>query len=345
MKIATLYHASAGLAMGGIPTYLNTIQEHGKLFNFQIDNFGFYKYAKDGALGNKRHLIKPIEIYNDKTKLLDKLNEYDIVIMYFPPTKLNTTEQEISTREFVFDIWKNIKAVKVVQMHLAMYGQKLKPHPFIHEVIEYCDVTMSRSKHNPVAELGNALGKPWVQLKLFYDFDQFESKEKKNQICSFGRPVGCKKLKPLEKAKTILENYMTVIPADGVMKHKEGLEMFAESKILFCPTLAKAGHEYANQLEYVQMEGLANDCILVLNKLQGEHCYHEGVRWIDIPNFALWFDEKDLEGTWNKIIEVMQDPEATKKFSLAKNKFREELKIENFERQMNYIKNIKQFTK
>lgn len=340
LKIATLYHAQVSLIRGGIPTYLNQTKEQCTAHNCQFDNYGYYKYNKRQSIMNKSILNHPIIVYGEEKKqeLIDKLNEYDIVINYLPVVKLSKDEHRDSLEDFVLNIWKDLKAVKVIQQHTAFYGPKLITNEFTDKLVEYSDVVMTRSEQHPFAQYAKSKGKQWFQLKLYYDFDQFESKEKKTQIVSFGRPIACKKLKPLEEAKTTLEKYMTVIPADGVTKHEIGLRLFAESKILFCPTLSKEDYEYADQLEYVQMEGLANDCILVLNKRQGENCYHEGVKWIDIPNFALWFDEKDLEWTWNQIIEIAQDPEATKKFALAKNKFREELKISNLIRDMQTIK-------
>ena len=63
-------------------------------------------------------------------------------------------------------------------------------------------------------------------------------------------------------------------------------------------------------LEYSQLEVLQCGGILILHKYEGENSYlPDGRRWIDVPYFAIWLDEENLQSTADKIEEVLKDKE------------------------------------
>lgn len=346
MKIAMLAHMVTPFEKVGVLTYLNDFEKYCNRFNIGYSIFGYNStLTKPITEYNKSMLNSPIQTYNDKDKLLEQLNDFDMVILFSQLTKTKGDHVK-SQEEFVFEIWKNIKGVKAFQMHQASYGDKLKEHPYINEIIDSCDIVMSRSKEHPVSKLALSKGKSWFQLKLFYDFDQFGNhlEHKQKLISAIGRPVGFKKLKPLGENVHKLIPYMSVCyPNERQTRtFEENLELFSKSSICFAPTSTKRLHEYAGQLEYVQMEALAHNCILVLNKKQGQSCYYKGTRWLDIPNLAIWFDENNPDQCWEDIKEVMSDIETNlKKYTTLRNIIENELDPQNFLFQIKSMMNVR----
>lgn len=343
LKIATIYHAHSNHFPGGIPKYVNELQQYTKRFDMIVDNYGYNKFAQNKSYRNKNILDKPTLVYNNPEELVEQLDKYDLVIMYLTPqTPRNPIFLE-SVEEFVYEVWKNISTTKVFQMHLSCYGSKIKNHLHINSILEYSDIVMSRSPENPVSKLAiEKYNKPWRKLKLYYDTSVFNKEHiKKKKIVSLGRPSGCKQLKYLSQNRDKLEQYMEVSCNDNYFGHQTGMKLLSESMICFAPTLAKCSWEYNNAIEYVQAEALFNDCILVLDKLQLENCYHNGIRWKDIPYFAIEFDKNNMQKTWDKIIEVINNEEERKKYTIAKEIFLKEMDINNFIIDYNELTTIK----
>lgn len=88
--------------------------------------------------------------------------------------------------------------------------------------------------------------------------------------------------------------------------HADGIAEMQRSMFGYSPRTKLSG----SYLEYSQIEVLQCGRILILHKREGENSYlPDETRWIDIPYFAIWLDEKDYESTAKEIIRVLNDEE------------------------------------
>lgn len=93
-------------------------------------------------------------------------------------------------------------------------------------------------------------------------------------------------------------------------------KILSKTMFAFLPFKSTNGNVYGDRFEITQMEAIANKCILILHKQQGEGCRtKDNVRWIDIPYFAIWFDEHDIDSFVKQIEKVVNDKELQKKYA------------------------------
>lgn len=104
----------------------------------------------------------------------------------------------------------------------------------------------------------------------------------------------------------------------GPYERKEAFE-FLQKSLFGCSFFnyrKKKEHAayYGDRMEYAMMEIIACGCIPVFDRHWGENCRtKEGVRYIDIPNFAIFSKFDDHEATVKEMIKVMNDKELQNK--------------------------------
>ncbi|UDY80704.1 glycosyltransferase [Geobacillus phage GR1] len=112
---------------------------------------------------------------------------------------------------------------------------------------------------------------------------------------------------------TLPKNENPIVPTYGRIEREEVLNKFNQS--LFACTLFKfkTGIDksfYGDRLEYTMQEAICAGAILVVDKEWAEECKTvDGVRYIDIPNFAIYMDEKNPHDAIQEMKKVAESPE------------------------------------
>ncbi|AEO93565.1 alpha-glucosyltransferase [Bacillus phage G] len=111
-------------------------------------------------------------------------------------------------------------------------------------------------------------------------------------------------------------NSTGTVPVYGPYIREEGIDFMAKN--LFIASfyrMPKAIQDYGDRMEYSQIESIAVGSIPVFDTNWGENNRTlDGQRYIDVPYSAIYSDEKDLEGTVEKLIEVANNKELQEKY-------------------------------
>lgn len=248
-----------------------------------------------------------------------------------------------------YECYRDAKATnKIYQNHFGIERYTMKT-PFAIEYILASDKAMGHSLDDDFYKMVKALGVPFEKIQLFTEFNVDKDKLVKEKTFKYiGRPSTVKGFqyvrrfsKPLAESGIRIEmhgmtrdasSYHNLIKFDNVAYLDEykndNPEIFAYgpySKTEVNDILANAmfaylpfktsGKSYGDRFEIAQLEAIANGCVLILRKEQGESCKNkDGVRWIDIPHFAIWFDLKNLDKFVNEVIEISNNDKLRKKY-------------------------------
>lgn len=247
-----------------------------------------------------------------------------------------------------FECYRDVNCYKILQNH---YGPEKYTvcTPYMIDYILASDKVMGHSENDRFYELTKTLGVPFEKIQLFIDFDDFEKTTNKNKKMKYvGRGSSLKGYQHIPKIAdrlydagiridmhgmtrdmSVYQNLIrlentcylgkpnsdkTTIYAWGLYSKDEISDILSDAMFVFAPTKFKQG-EYNNRFEIAQLEAIAHGCVLILHKLHGENCYMpDGKRWIDVPEFAIWFDDKDMQPCVDKIIELLNNKELRNKY-------------------------------
>ena len=331
---------------GGDITYISDFKNLSERNGTPLDIF-FYKRSRKSIgfeiIPNKQtnsdfiHFSK-----SDIDELFERLKSYDFVCFVQTP---HQSEYKKEQRQEILERFKSLKAIKGLQAHIWPEP----PFAFVTNLFDYIaasDVLITREDDPevPTTVIGKKLGKTIIPLTLYSDLDKFvdHSIDKKMKLLYRGRfdshkrpfflgnlSYHLKELIPEMEyelmgidatigafarihSKEWADTYRFPERDGGWVKvskpfaHSDGIKEMQRSMFGYSPRTKLSG----SYLEYAQIEVLQTGGILVLSKKEGENSYlPDGTRWIDIPHFAIWLDEEDLEQTAKDIVKVANDPE------------------------------------
>lgn len=293
--------------------------------------------------------INHIDEFKDRINQYDS-----IVLMNSYVTTLKDIKTKESKIKVLDECWKffecyrDVNAFKVLQNH---YGPEkyTAGTPYMLEYIYASHRVMGHSDNDRFYKLCKIANVPFTKIKLFVDFKEFDSDFKKDKSLKYiGRGSSLKGFQHVPKISQCLYDegiridmhgmtrdmsvyqkllrfedvcYLgkpnsdkTTIYAWGLYSKSELTKILSNAMFVFAPTKFKGG-EYNNRFEIAQLEAIGHKCVLILNKLHGENCYMpDGTRWIDIPNFAIWFDEKNPKKCAEEIIKLSKDENLRNKY-------------------------------
>jgi len=321
----------------------------------------FYSYAP-GKKKRKLFLNKDANFTFDEfcqydaEQILDELNKFDLIILLEPPNKTGNK----ADCELFMDIYEKAKPIKWYQYHDAHMKQTARNRALL-EAIAYSDIVSAHDENSEVAQIAKKCGKTFKKIKLFRKFDDmqelFDNINRKREVMYIGRfevwkgplymlPIA-QKLKEnnilpsmigIDRSPASYHNLLShelvkngTIDVQGRYNFDYGFERLKNAMFAFTPTHLP-NHDYGNRMEYCQLEAISSGCIPILHKDQGENCaLSNGTKWIDIPYFAIWLDDKNPEETANKIIEVANSEELQKLYKGTALKFmKQELDFSQF---------------
>lgn len=299
----------------------------------------------------------------DSIAVLNELNTYDLIILLEPPNKSGTKHD----CKVFMDIYKKATPKKWYQYHDAQLRQTSRNRALL-EAIAYSDIVSVHHLDSLVANIARKSGKRVEKIKLFRKFDDmqeaFDNENRRREVMYIGRfeawkgPTLMLKIGKQLREESILPTMIGIdrsmasyhcllsnelvengtIQVEGRYNFDYGFARLKNAMFSFTPTNL-ANHDYGNRMEYCQLEAISSGCIPILHKDQGENCTLEaGTKWIDIPFFAVWFDEENPENTIRAITDIANDEHLQKKFKGTALKYmKRELDYSNF---MPHITNI-----
>lgn len=108
-------------------------------------------------------------------------------------------------------------------------------------------------------------------------------------------------------------NENPIVDVNGKLDHHEVLETF--NKSMFASVIIKLKSDkdknsYGDKLEYIMQEAIMAGAILVVNKDWAENCRTiDGIRYADIPNFAISMDLEEPSKAIKEMKRIAADPE------------------------------------
>ena len=332
MKIAILKYGRE--KMGGHSAFLAELQHYCDENNHEVRCFSY----TIGAKKRKQYKFEMAENFvfdefcsEDLCQIAAELEMYDLLIMLEPATKAGTKEEgQLYTK-----IYSQVKNPK---KWLLSYNIKLGYIKRVRDILETIAASDVVSTHSEQAEwcvIGRKSSKSWFKTPLFKRIEEykhyFDNTDRNLEILFAGRYENYKgsHMMPLI-SKTLSENgikcsmigidrspasYHGLLVTDevtsgridvqGPYKMTEGYERMSKSLFSFAP-MKLTKDECSGILEYSQVEGIACGCIPVLHKNSQEFEYN-GVKFKDIPYFAIWFDEENPEECAKEIVKVAKD--------------------------------------
>lgn len=296
-------------------------------------------------------------------EILNELNTFDLIILLEPPTK---QASKFDCKLFM-DIYKNATPKKWYQYHDAQMRQTSRNRGLL-EAIAYSDIISAHDENSEVAQIAKKSGKIFKRIKLFRKFDDFQesydNENRRKEVLYIGRfEIWKGPLYMLSVGEKLRENGVIpsmigidrspasyfqllsnslvengTISVEGRYNFEYGFERLKNAMFSFTPTHLP-NSDYGNRMEYCQLESISSGCIPILHKDQGENCKLEnGIKWIDIPYFAVWFDNENPELAVEEIVRISKSKELQKLYKGTALKYmRQELDYSNF---LNYIDDI-----
>ena len=111
-------------------------------------------------------------------------------------------------------------------------------------------------------------------------------------------------------------NENPIVDVNGKLEHHEVLETF--NKSMFASVIIKLKSDkdknsYGDKLEYIMQEAIMAGAILVVNKDWAENCRTiDGIRYADIPNFAISMDLEEPSKAIKEMKRIAADPDLQK---------------------------------
>lgn len=319
-----------------------------------VDIGGTRKKIKECELMNgakyKLYNINHIDEFRDKINQYDSIIMINSYVMTLSDIKTEERKQKILNEcyEF-FKCYKEAKAFKIYQNHYGVEVHTTKT-PYVVDYLMCSDKIMGQSLNDSFYKLAIATGIPYEKIQLSVDFSGNQTFEKDKIMTYIGRPASVKGYHHIPKfAKQLaskgiriemhgitrdMSSYQNIIKLDNVCyegdfknekpdifvwgpyKKQDVSKILSKTMFAFLPFKSTNGDVYGDRFEITQMEAIANKCILILHKQQGEGCRTKGnVRWIDIPYFAIWFDENDIDGFIKQVEKVVNDKELQRKYA------------------------------
>lgn len=293
---------------------------------------------------------------HDAITVLNELNGYDLIILLEPPTKAGS---KFDCNLFM-EIYKKATPVKWYQYHDAHMKQTSRNRALL-EAIAYSDVISTHDDKSVVAQIAKKCGKEVKKIKLFRKFDDmqdaYNNENRRKEVMYIGRfeiwkgPTYMLKIAEklrdaniipsmigIDRSPASYHNLLShnlvesgILEVEGRYNFDYGFERLKNTMFSFTPTHLP-NSDYGNRMEYCQLESISSGTIPVLHKDQGENCrLSDGTRWIDIPYFAVWFDDKNPDVAIKNIIEISNNEELQKMYKGTALKYmKEELDYRNF---------------
>lgn len=336
------------------------IEEYSRMFCSESLKLGHTTDVISVAIGQNFKKPKQLELLNGLKytefninhieEFKSRINQYDTIILM---NSYVTTLKDIRTQKNkvkvldecwkFFECYRNANAYKILQNHYGPEKYTART-PYMLEYMLESNKVMGHSDNDRFYQLCKLIRVPFVKIKLFVDFNEFNGDFEKNKSLKYvGRGSSLKGFQHIPKMSQQLcdagiridmhgmtrdmsvyqkllkfddvcylgqhKSDKTTIYAWGQYSKSELTNILSDAMFVFAPTKFNAG-EYNNRFEIAQLEAIAHKCVLILNKVHGESCYMpDGTRWIDIPNFAIWFDEKNPEKCAEEIIKLSNDKE------------------------------------
>lgn len=274
----------------------------------------------------------------DADDVLKELNTFDLIVLLEPPTKAGSKHD----CNLFMDIYRKATPKKWYQYHDIQMKTTSRNRALL-EAIAYSDVVSAHDENSEVGKMTKAAGKTFIPVKLFRNFDDmkelYDNEDRVKEVMYIGRfeiykgPLLMLTIAEKLKANGILPTMIGVdrSPASyhNLLSHElvengtlivggrysfdYGFERLKKAMFTFTPMRPFDKNDYANRMEYCQLEGISAGCIPIFHKDQGEMCkFPDGTRWIDIPFFAIWFDPENPDKTADEIIKVANDEKLQK---------------------------------
>lgn len=355
--------------IGGHTNSLNEMRIMCKDKNYEFKCFTYTPKARKSKI-YKIVNFPDLEMFEftteDKNKVIEELNTYDVIALLEPPTKKATKKEA----EVFVDIYR--KADKPVHWLFSQnirYGY-IKRLREIYSIIGLSDVISTASTEYEWAKIGLRVGKEWFKTPILNTLNKFDinynNEDREKLITYIGRYESYKGA-----------NYMTLVskklaehgfkmrmmgidrsPASfhGLLQHEEVLngnievtgnyvaeeasETLRKTIFGFQP-MNMSIEQSGGYLETAQFESIGSGCIPILHKNSKEFMLN-GRKMGDIENFAIWFDENNIDDFINDIITIYNDKELLKKYKETSYKeIRKFLDEQNICKVLENIKNIK----
>lgn len=275
----------------------------------------------------------------DADEIVSELNEFDLIILLEPPTKAASKNDALT----FMSIYESAKPIKWYQYHDAQMKQTSRNRGLL-EAIAYSDIVSTHHPDSPVAKIARKCGKHVTSIKLFKDFSMFEEFYKNNnrirEVMYIGRFEKWKgptyMLDIAENLRnegilptmigidrspasyhTLLSNKLVengTIEVEGRYNFDYGFARLKNTMFAFVPTNLP-NLDYGNRMEYCQLESIACGAIPIMHINQGQNCCtSDGVKWIDIPYFAIWYDDKNPQKAIDEIVSVANNENLQMKY-------------------------------
>lgn len=334
---------------GGITTFLSDFKEKSKTLGVETDLYIFKKGKSKKNFEEKAYEQTKVNYYQfakiEIEELFEKFEAYDFVCFaQTPPYALFDKEE----RMMILEKFKNLKPISGIQMHNIEVEGNFNYNTNLLEYYGITDVIISKEDDRlPATNIAKKLNKTYIPLTLYSDLDKYidENIEQEEKILYRGRFENYKRPHYLGRLSYYLKDrnpnlkykMMGIESSIGALNiiHKEpwaktyrfpdktggwvevedkfvkedGIKEMQKCLFGFAPK-TKVSSSF---LEYAQLEVLQCGGILILHKYEGENSYlPDGRRWIDVPYFAIWLDEDNLQNTADKIEEVLKSKELQK---------------------------------
>lgn len=272
----------------------------------------------------------------DANQIANELESFDLLIMLEPATKAGTKEDGRIYTSIYERVQNPLKWMLSYNIKLGF----IKRVRNVLDTIAASDVISTHSENADWAIIGKRAGKPWIKTPLFKRIDEFtdyfNNEDRQKNILFAGRYEAYKGPQfMISVSKILAENGIQCnmigidrspasyhgllvteevtsgrIKVGGPYTMQDGFKRMSESLFSFAP-MKLTVDECSGILEYSQVEGIACGCIPVLHKNSAEFEYR-GVKFGDIPYFAIWFDENNPDECAKEIVKVANDKELQK---------------------------------
>lgn len=339
MKLAILKFGRESI--GG---HTNSLNEMRIMCNEVGNEFKVFSYQPGSTKENIFNIknFPDLDIYefskNDADKVVEELNTFDVIALLEPPTK-NGTKEDAAV--FV-DIYRRAdKPIHWLFSQNIKFGY-IKRLREIYSIICLSDIVSTASTDYEWAQIAESMGKPWFKtpiLNTLHKFkDNYNNDDREKLITYIGRYESYKGGHYMTSiSKRLAENGFKCkmmgidrSPASfhGLLQSPEVLEgrievsgNYIAEEASDALKISAFGFQPMNlsiqncggYLETAQFESIGSGCVPILHKNSQEFILN-GKKLKDIENFAIWFDENNVDECIDKIIEVYNNKELLKSY-------------------------------
>lgn len=353
-------------AIGGHTNSLNEMRLMCKDENYEFKCFTYTPKSRKSKIFKIAN-FPDLEMYEftdeDKEDVIKELNTFDVIALLEPPTK-KATKKEATT--FV-DIYR--RADKPVHWLFSQnircgYIKRLRE---IYSIIGLSDIISTSSVESEWAIIGRKSGKSWFKTPVLNTLNNFEinySNEDRDKLITYiGRYESYKGANYMTLVSKKLAEHgfkMRMMGIDrspssfhGLLQHEEVLngnivvtgnyiaheasEVLNKTTFGFQPMNIPIS-EYNGHLESVQFESIGSGCVPILHKNSKDFILNDK-KLGEIDNFAIWFDENDIDKFVNDVVTIYNDKNLLKKYK--ETSYNEIKRFLNTQHICNVLKNIK----